>query len=118
MKIRMNEKSVRLRLLKSEVEQFRQTGRVDAAIRFSEERALYYRLMRADVAEPEVRFNADALEVLVPLARATQWSEGPDVGIYGNTGSVDVLVEKDFRRTSAPSPDDHDRYPNPRSARV
>jgi hypothetical protein len=117
MKIRMNETSIRLRLLRSEVERFRSIGEVGASIQFPG-RALRYRLRRAEVAQPAVSFIGDTLDVVVPAAEGDLWSTGAQVGIYGKSCGLDILVEKDFRRTSAPSPDDEDRYPNPRAARA
>jgi hypothetical protein len=113
----MNETSIRLRLRRSEVELFRSVGEVAAAIPFPE-RLLRYRLRRGDVLQPSVSFCNDSLEVVVPAVESDDWTNGPKVGIYGKSGGLDILVEKDFRRTSAPSPDDDDRYPNPRAARV
>ena len=114
MKIRMNETSIRLRLRRSEVERFRSTGGVAASIPLPE-RQLHYRLIRGDVPQPVARYRHDALEVVVPAAEGDDWAAGSPVGIYGKSGALDILVEKDFRRTSAPSPDDEDRYPNPRA---
>jgi hypothetical protein len=116
MKIRMNERSVRLRLLRSEVARFRSTGEVTASIQFPG-RELRYRLRRGECAQPTVSFAGDALDVVVPAGEGDVWSTGSQVGIYGKSDGIDILVEKDFRRTSAPSPDDDDRYPNPRSSR-
>lgn len=118
MKIRINERSVRLRLLRSEVERFRTTGRVDAVIRFAGGRALAYRLARGDVPAADVRFTGEAIEVTVPAPEAEAWTDTSQVGIYHKPGEIEIMVEKDFRRTSAPSPDDDDRYPNPRAARA
>lgn len=117
MKIRMNDKSVRLRLLRSEVERFGATGSVAASIEFANGRALRYRLARGESGDTAVSFTEDAIEVIVPAREAAAWAEGPQVGIYGKSGSIEIIVEKDFRRTSAPSPDDDDRYPNPRAAK-
>ena len=116
MKIRMNETSVRLRLRRSEVERFRSEGEVAASIPFAD-RPLHYRLRRGEVSQPTAAFCHDALEVVVPAGEGEVWATGPQVGIYGRSGALDILVEKDFRRTSAPSPDDDDRYPNPRAAK-
>jgi hypothetical protein len=116
MKIRMNEKSVRLRLLRSEVARFHSTGEVAAFIQFPG-RALRYRLCRGECARPTVSFIGDTLEVVLPAGESKLWSSGSQVGVYGKSDGIDILVEKDFRRTSAPSPDDDDRYPNPRSVR-
>jgi hypothetical protein len=116
MKIRMTEASIRLRLRRSEVERFRSVGEVAASIPLPE-RTLHYRLRRGEVAQPTVSFRSDTLEVVVPAVEGDDWASGPKVGIYGKSGGLDILVEKDFRRTSAPSPDDDDRYPNPRAAK-
>jgi hypothetical protein len=58
-----------------------------------------------------VRFTGDWLEVLVPAAPVEEWAGGNIVGIDGDSGSLDILVEKDFRPTSASSPNDDERYP-------
>jgi len=114
MKIRMNETSIRLRLRRSEVERFRSTGEVAASIALPE-RSLTYCLRRGGVSQPAVSFRENTIEVVVPGDESAAWAAGPQVGIYGKAGGLDILVEKDFRRTSAASPDDDDRYPNPRS---
>ncbi len=116
MKLRMNENSVRLRLRRSDVDRFRSTGSVSAEMRFPDGRALIYRLAGSADGELTVSFVGDVLEVRVPSADGEAWSSGNTVGIYGNSGGIEILVEKDFRRTSLPSPDDADRYPNPRAA--
>src|SRR4051794_32434058 len=113
MKLRLNEDSVRLRLRRSEVDRFRSTGSVSAAIRFPDGRTLTYQLAGSTSGEMTVSLVADVLEVLVPLAKGAAWAAGNAVGIYGNSGGIEILVEKDFRRTSMASPDDADRYPNP-----
>ena len=115
MKLRMNEDSVRLRLRRSEVDQFRKTGSVSAAMRFPNGRALTYRLAASGIGEITVSFVEDVLEVLVPAGEGEVWSGGNAVGMYGSSCGIEILVEKDFRRTSMPSPDDADRYPNPRA---
>lgn len=91
-------------------------GEVAASIPFPD-RSLMYRLRRGEVSQPSASFSNETLEVVVPAAESDKWTAGPQVGIYGKSGGLDILVEKDFRRTSAPSPDDDDRYPNPRAAK-
>jgi hypothetical protein len=117
MKLRMNEGSLRLRLRRSEVEAFGASGVVSSAVRFPDGRTLAWRLIAAPAAEIAVAYAEDCIEVKVPAALAKAWAEGNEVGLHGRCDGVEVLIEKDFRRTSTPSPDDHDRYPNPRAAR-
>jgi len=111
----MNESSVRLRLHRSDVERFAQTDSIASATPFPNGRVLRLRLTAADVDSPAVVFEGELLEVTVPRADAAQWASSDQIGIYGTHGPLEILVEKDFRRTSLPSPDDEDRYPNPRS---
>ncbi len=116
MKLRLHDASVRLRLRRSEVEQFRSAGAISAVIRFPAGGALTYRLVSGSGPAITASFSANLLDVQVPTAAAEAWCSGDQVGIYGHAGDVEILVEKDFRRTAMPSPDDADRYPNPRAA--
>jgi hypothetical protein len=117
MKLRMNEGSLRLRLRRSEVEAFAASGVVSSEVRFPDGRTLAWRLIAAPAPEIAVAYADDRIEVKVPAALAKAWAEGDAVGLHRRSEGVEVLIEKDFRRTSMPSPDDHDRYPNPRAAR-
>lgn len=115
MKLRLNESSVRLRFRRSEVEQFAREASIESATLFPDGRALRVRLLAGDVQGPIVSFTGNTIEVTVPSAAAAEWTTSGQVGIFGRHGSLEILIEKDFRRTSLPSPDDEDRYPNPRS---
>ena len=115
MKLRMNEGTLRLRVRRSEVEAFGADGSVSTTTQFPGGRSLTWRLAAAPVAGITVSYVGDRIEVLVPEAQARAWAAGGDVGLYGRYEGVEILVEKDFRRTSLPSPDDQDRYPNPRA---
>ena len=115
MKLRINDHSVRLRVRRSEVKAFADTGSAWSTLNMPGGRSLTFGIASALVDQLTVDGTGDRVEVLIPLAQAELWSSSDQVGIYGRHESVDILVEKDFRRTSAPSPDDDDRYPNPRS---
>ncbi|HBY58948.1 MAG TPA: hypothetical protein DEH78_03955 [Solibacterales bacterium] len=116
MKLRLTERSVRLRVRRSEVELFSKTGCVSETLVFPGGAALTYRLTAAPVIETSVAFGGGVVEILVPAAQAAGWAASQQVGIYGQHRDVEICVEKDFRRTSLPSPDDGDRYPNPRAS--
>ena len=118
MKLRLNENSVRLRLRRSEVERFGATGSVSAQIRFPQGGSLTFALTCGPHPRLAVAFSGDSLEVRVPEAQGKSWAAGEDVGMYGSSEAFEILVEKDFRRVSMPSPDDADRYLNPRAHRA
>jgi hypothetical protein len=119
MKLRLNASSVRLRCAVSEVAALASAGRVTTRVPFPDGRTLEVVLSSVDAAdsgEPRVVFAGDRIEVSLPAAQAAAWTGSAIVGVYGRHGALDILVEKDFRRTSRPSPDDGDRYPNPAAA--
>ncbi len=116
MKLRLTESSVRLRLRRSEVEAFRRDGSVEVSTHLPAGESITYRLTGVAIDQPAVALTAGLLEIRVPAGAARQWASTDQVGLYYPVGALQILVEKDFRRTSAPSPDDDDRYPNPRSA--
>lgn len=115
MKMRLNGSSVRLRVRRSEVRRFAESGAVSECLQFPDGGALTFSLVSADVPQLAARFAAGRVEVRAPREAGARWAAGDEVGMYGADGAFQILVEKDFRRTSVPSPDDDDRYPNPRS---
>lgn len=117
MKMRLNDNSVRLRCRRSEVAEFGSMGRVESVTLFPGGREFRVILVAGEVDGPEVTFEGDRLTITLPAATGAGWASGDAVGIYGQDGPLEILVEKDFRRTSLPSPDDADRYPNPRAIR-
>ena len=117
MKLRLNDTLIRLRCRRSEVELFAKTGLIETVALFPDGRRLRIVLALASVDAPRVSFTGDLLEVAVPTAAAAAWTSTDEVSICGRHGQLDILVEKDFRRTSLRSPDDDDRYPNPRAER-
>ncbi|MBL8211659.1 MAG: hypothetical protein JNK87_13140 [Bryobacterales bacterium] len=114
MKLRLNENSVRLRFRRSDVLSLSNHGSVSQTLRFPGGQPLTFRAVAASVPQPQVIFDGGTVEVRVPAEQARAWYTAETVGIYGRHEGVEVLLEKDFRRSSVPSPDDEDRYPNPR----
>ena len=115
MKLRCDENSVRMRFRKSDVKRLAESGEVSVTMTFPSGSTLEYRVRKASVARPAVGFHGGLLEILVPENVAAGWPSSPEVGIYGEQDGLQILLEKDFRRSSMPSPDDADRYDNPRA---
>lgn len=134
MKLRIRGNSLRLRLLRGEVEQFGKVGRVAETIRFAASPAaqLSYILETNGEAEQIVTaFDGNQITVTVPEKTARNWIESDEVSLIGeqsiasetpNGASVDgasknilkILIEKDFvcldRRND---PDNADAFPHP-----
>jgi hypothetical protein len=118
MKLRLNDTSVRLRFRKSEVLALSEFGKVAVSLPFPDSEPITFAARAADVPDLAVSFRSGEVEVLIPAAQARRWYYDDTAGLYGRQNGIDILVEKDFRRSSAISPDDDDRYPNPRKVDV
>ena len=120
MKLRLRHNSIRLRLLKGEVDSFRETGFVAEEIIFPDGRKFTYAIERNDAIErPEARLAESRVTILVPKADADVWTETDEVGIRydigcGNGIELRVVIEKDFVCIDRKDdPDNADAFPNP-----
>jgi hypothetical protein len=119
-KLRIHGNSLRFRLNRSDVEQFRKTGICADVIRFGPASQLTYTLeTSSNCREMEARYNQDCIRVLVPLEMAQQWTDSDQVSLFlerdANNGPS-LLVEKDFQCLHSDARDlseDADSYPSP-----
>lgn len=114
MKLRLHAGSLRLRLSQSEVARLEQSGTVEEAVTFAPGSELRYSIEAAATPTVTATFEADGhIRVLVPTATAKRWIESDQTGMEGSTGTMHVLIEKDFEclhRSPAPG---EDSFPNP-----
>lgn len=116
MKLRLRSNTLRLRLSRTDVATFRDSGRLEAATGFPGGARLVYVLERGE--EFGARFDGGSVVVRVPAAVAQTWCDTDRVGIDGvvpleDGGTLALLVEKDFACLTDNRPEDHDAYPNP-----
>jgi hypothetical protein len=118
MKLRIHGDSLRLRLNRSDVEQFRTSGVCAESLRFDSSSQLTYTLeMSSQLTVMEVRYLQDCIHVLLPLDMAQEWAGSDRISLSFNPeGGPSLLIEKDFQclhpeeRNPA---DDADAFPNP-----
>jgi hypothetical protein len=123
MKLRLQFNSVRLRLKRSEVEQFARTGRVEEKIVFGggAKNTLHYVLeASASVASPRSSLTANGVLVQVPPDVAERWASGNEVSIegtqaVGKQAHLRVLIEKDFACLDGTEEQNVDTFPHPLS---
>src|SRR5258708_33319455 len=101
MKLRIHANSLRLRLDRSDVEQFRRIGICAGALRFGSGSQLTYTLESSPVLNTmEARYHQDCIRVLLPLEMAREWADSDQISLSLNrsddTGPL-LLVEKDFQ---------------------
>ena len=122
MKLRVKGNTLRLRLLRSEVERLAHAGVVSDEIRFGvdTDQALKYSVAVTDgVDVVTAQFNDNQILIMIPESHALDWTTTDRVGIearqeVGNNTELSILIEKDFECTARPDdPDKADAFPNP-----
>ncbi|HKP69946.1 MAG TPA: hypothetical protein VJV05_11730 [Pyrinomonadaceae bacterium] len=111
MKLRIKGNSIRLRLLRSEVERFAAEGRISDEISFGGN-ALRYTLLASDTAATHAAMGNGEITITIPQNTATEWTISDQVGIeaehpIGEGKILSILIEKDF--VCVGRPDDPDR---------
>jgi hypothetical protein len=119
MKLKLHGNSIRLRLTRSEVVRFAETGRLEEAFKYGPlpSQQLTYGIEALAVDEIGVRVVEARVFILLPLAVASDWTGSDRVGVsdevnHSGGSSVNILVEKEFRRMHG-GKNDPDLYPNP-----
>ncbi len=120
MKLRIQGNSLRLRLTQSEVEAFRENGRVEEHIRFRPGEYMVYALEASDiVGHLAARYEEGRVTLLAPSAQGATWADTDQVGMEGEQRIegdevLTILVEKDFKCMHGPaSRQEEDAFPNP-----
>jgi len=120
MKLRIHGESLRLRLNRSDVEQFRISGICAASLRFDSSSQLTYTLeTSSQLTVMEVRYLHDCIRVRLPLDVAEEWAGSDRISLSLSRASdsgPSLLIEKDFQclhREEKNPADDADAFPNP-----
>jgi hypothetical protein len=125
MKLRLQYNSIRLRLKRSEVEQFARLGRVEERIVLgSSHDANFHYTLEAASAVPslEVVVTARSIIVRVPIRDAVRWASTDEVSIedrlsVGGPVTLRILIEKDFACLDGTEEQNADSFPNPLASR-
>ena len=120
MKLRIRDNSIRLRLMRGEVDALKRDGIVSAQTDFPGGRTLSYRLESSPASvKTEAFLSAAEVTVRVPETLALAWASTEQVSIADEQQLADgqtlhILVEKDFA-CLAPreGEDESDMYPHP-----
>jgi hypothetical protein len=119
-KLRIHRNSLRLRLNRSDVGQFRKTGTCAECVRFGSGSRLTYTLeTSSQFTVMETQYRHDCIRVLVPSQVAQQWAESDQISLSvdrADDRGPSVLIEKDFQclHRDETSPNDNvDAFPNP-----
>ena len=120
MKLRIHRNSLRLRLNRSDIEQFRNTGICAESLRFGSNSQLTYTLeTSSQLTVMEAQYRQDCIRILLPLHVAQQWAGSDQVSLSvdrTDVGGPSLSIEKDFQclhRDETSPNDDVDAFPNP-----
>jgi hypothetical protein len=120
MKLRIKGNSIRLRLLRSEVDRFAAEGRISNEIQFGPDGSpslKYSLVMSRSVDEPTPRYSDNEIVIEVPEGEARVWagSDQVDLSSAPSYGALPtILIEKDLACLDRPDdPDRLDAFPHP-----
>src|SRR5580698_8602192 len=95
MKIRIKSNSVRYRLTRSDVERFAESGYLADKVDFGGN-SLTYALQRTDGAQLSASFKNNIITLFMPQSMISELIETDRTGFENNSGTLHLLVEKDF----------------------
>lgn len=112
MKIRIKDNSIRLRLTKSEVDDFVNNGIVEGRTEFLTGQSLTYALSKS--TSFDASFNEGKIRIALPEELVNGWQNNPIVGFdHEFNNGLKILVEKDFKCLTPREEDESDHFENP-----
>lgn len=124
MKLRIQGNSLRLRVSRSELARFVETGWLEQTIYFGREpgaQLSYVLSLDESGSALNVTASLNRVTVVLPGAEVQLWSATGQVGIAGEVdlgirGALSVLVEKDFACLDRSDSENEDTFANPLAA--
>ncbi|MCE7071311.1 hypothetical protein LZG74_13410 [Dyadobacter sp. CY327] len=118
MKIRIQRNSVRYRLSRSDIQKLSTEGYLEEVTPFGDSLFIYGVKKSADVSELTADFQNGKILLHIPEQLTDGWADNNVVGydgemLFGNNGSLKLLIEKDFKCLDNVTEDQSDNYENP-----
>ena len=118
MKIRIKGNSIRIRLTKTEVENFSKEGFIEEKTEFGNNDFSYRIESSTTHHELTAAYIENRIVIYIPMAIAKNWTSTDQVGFenkmdIGNDKHLFLLIEKDFVCLDNTFEDQTDNYPNP-----
>jgi len=112
MKIRIKEQSIRFRLTQSDVKNLDAQGALEEHTDFLTGR-FTYAIEQTEVENLSATFENGRITLQIPREMINELVSTDQVGFSGNTGTLKLLIEKDFTCLDSTIEDQSDNYPNP-----
>ena len=118
MKIRIKGNSIRIRLTQTELKTFADSGYIEEATEFIDNKLFYALASSQHVTELSAQMAVNKITLLVPENIAQNWITTDLVGFenkfdIGNDKKLFLLVEKDFVCLDNTFEEQSDMFPNP-----
>jgi hypothetical protein len=118
MKLRIKGNSLRIRLTKTEVSKLADTGYLEEHTIFPNNTFIYCLKADVEIAALQAIFESNKITVLVPTNFTKDWPANNVIGLDSKmpltaTGSLYILIEKDFVCLDETHEDQSDNYENP-----
>jgi hypothetical protein len=111
-KIRIKGNSIRFRLTRTDVKALAENGSISEFINFGEKK-LGYEIRQTSLEQMSVSMTDYTICVAMPATMTQDWVDTDKVGFESVSGTVYLLVEKDFACIDNTLEDQSDNYPNP-----
>jgi hypothetical protein len=118
MKIRIKGNSIRIRVTRSEIEQFGNTGRLEERTEFGGNAFVYVLSIAGESKDLSAGFIDGKMTVTVPESITKEWTTTERVGYehnmpIGGGKYLYLLIEKDFKCIDNEAEDQSDHYEHP-----
>lgn len=112
MKLRLRANTIRLRLLKGEVDRLAQGETILETLPTPV--PFHFQVIPSEVEDLLASFDSSSLDINVPRDWAHHWPASDEVGRSATSQGIEILIEKDWACTTPRLQDDNDgTYPNP-----
>jgi hypothetical protein len=116
MKLRIHAGSLRLRLSQSEVSRLGEGGVIEESVSFAPGSEFRYALETGAANSVTATYDHANIRVVLPKPLAKEWIESDQTGIEASTGTLRLLIEKDFQCLHREPEPGEDSFPNPLAA--
>jgi hypothetical protein len=113
MKLRLLHNSVRLRVGRSEVASFLDSGMVEDSVDFPSMPLVYILNSSDEIKEIQASFTNGWITVNVPQEQGRIWAEGDQVGMQNQYRGISILIEKDWECLQPSAEENSDAFPRP-----
>ena len=117
MKLRIKNNSLRYRLTKSDVAQLSENGFLEDQVDFAGQ-AFTYALQLTYDSQLSATLTNNTITLFAPRFMIDELVETAKVGFENNSGTLSLLLEKDFTCLDNVAEDQSDNYPNPLAEKV